>query len=384
MAQRMGMTSLKRNARVYDDLKRLIKRQIQSKLLKPNDCVLTELELCNKYKLSRVSVRSALQELVDEGLLCRLRGKGTFVAEPKYVAQTQMLGVLVPNIAWHFFNEVVRGIEDVARDHGYAIALGNTDEDATKEAEYIHDFTRTETKKVKGMILTPPNDSHVSPEAYRQLTEDKIPFVLIDKLPDTLGDMGLDYVIPDNVEASRLAVSHLLDLGYRRIGYFGFRRRRESYTNAKRLEGYRNALDRGGVAFDDELVKDAGTYNEDSARDDHVAHALKDLLSKGISALFVVSDLDAKVVLEELQKMNVVVGRDIAVASCDNIDISEYLTPSLTTIHLPTCRMGAIAAEMLIRKIEGKKKMPSSVLAPELIIRRSSGGAAVSGTADQK
>jgi len=147
-----------------------------------------------------------------------------------------------------------------------------------------------------------------------------------------------------------LTVNHLLELGHKKIGYFGFRRHKDSYINIRRLDGYKKALADYGITFAENLVKDSGAHPEELVEQDDIVDALKDLLDKGVTGLFAVSDLDAERVMAELKKMGIRIPGDVAIVSCDNIDISEYFTPPLTTVSHTTYLMGKIAGEMLIKK----------------------------------
>ncbi len=165
------------------------------------------------------------------------------------------------------------------------------------------------------------------------------------------------------------AVDHLLSLGHRRVGLI---------TNAplvyaaarQRLEGYHKALERAAVPYDDSLVRE-GNFDEESG---YVA--IKELLNVDDSptAVFVASDMVAMGTLRALQDEGVSVPEQVAIVGFDDITAARFITPALTTVHVPTFGLGWSAAELLIRVIDGETPNETNVLLDtELVIRESCG-----------
>jgi LacI family transcriptional regulator len=173
----------------------------------------------------------------------------------------------------------------------------------------------------------------------------------------------------DNVQAAVKAVDHLLALGHRCVGMI---------TNAplvyaasqQRLEGYRRGLRKAGIAYREELVRE-GNFDEESGYG-----AIRDLLAMNDppTAAFVASDMVAMGALRALHDCGVRVPEDMAIVGFDDITAARFITPGLTTFHVPTFGLGWSAAELLIRIIQGDRPHRTDVrLGTELMVRESCG-----------
>jgi LacI family transcriptional regulator len=177
----------------------------------------------------------------------------------------------------------------------------------------------------------------------------------------------------DNIQGALTAVNHLLTLGHRRVGMI---------TNApliyaasrQRLEGYRKALEQAGVPYDEALVHE-GNFDEESGY-----AAICDLLAldEPPSAVFIASDMVAIGALRALQEGRVSVPEKVAIVGFDDVTAARFITPALTTVHVPTFGLGWGAAELLVRIIDGEQPKDRHVLLDtELIIRESCGASGV-------
>jgi DNA-binding LacI/PurR family transcriptional regulator len=213
-----------------------------------------------------------------------------------------------------------------------------------------------------GLILSGPRSDDA---ALTQLYQDQFPLVLHGQLPDT----DIPSVDVDNVQGAMIAVEHLLRLGHRRIG---------TITNAplaytasqQRLEGYRRALERWGLPYDETLVR-CGNFDEESG-----LRAMESLLGldERPTAVFIASDMVAIGALRALREHSLRAPEDIALVGFDNIAAARFITPALTTVHVPAFGLGWAAAELLIRIIEGDQPAETQVrLETELIVRESCG-----------
>lgn len=174
-------------------------------------------------------------------------------------------------------------------------------------------------------------------------------------------------VVFDRAEAAYLAVSHLIGLGHRRIGYAGAR--------DDRLVGYRNALLDRGLAYDEWLVTSDESSNEPEDGYRHAQHLAQ--LIQPPTAVFACSDEVAIGMISGLQVAGRSVPEDVALASVDDIPWAAYVHPPLTTVHVPKAEMGAYAVRMLHGWGARRESTPVSVVLPiELIVRESCGGRA--------
>ena len=231
----------------------------------------------------------------------------------------------------------MRGVEDVAYEAGYSLFLCNTDEDHVKEASYIE---LAVAENVAGLILTPSGArTDLSP-----LLNFAIPVVLADR---TLPTQEADSVLVDNVSGAYRAVEHLLAGGYERIACITGPL--TTTTGHERRVGYRKALEQAGVAVEDCLVRVAD-FREDGGR-----IAMQELLAerKRPDAVFVTNHLMTIGALQAIAKAKLVIPRDIAVVSFDDMPWSSLLQPSLTAVAQPAYDIGVEAARLLLSRLAG-------------------------------
>lgn len=182
---------------------------------------------------------------------------------------------------------------------------------------------------------------------------------------------GVSLVGSDQREVGRLATRHLLELGHRRIATVTGPSTRHAARS--RLTGYRQALQAAGVELDRELIEMSDWTAEGGDR------ATRRLLEtdRRLTAVVVQNDLMAIGVLHALHDLGVAVPDEVAVVGCDDLPVTAYTTPPLTTIHLPFAETGATAVDLLLRQIEHRDEAPRRVLLPLRLVARVSSGARV-------
>ena len=276
--------------------------------------------------------------------------------------RSHLIGVIVPDLMHSYFAEIYRGVESEARPLGYRNLICNTDEDAAKEV----DETEALLPRIDGLIVAsalPPDKAGF----YRRIIKGGAKVVLIDR---RLEGLRCPVVTTDDVQVGALATEHLIALGHKRIGHL---RGTAASTAAGRFEGYRRALAKHKLRFDQSLVRDCGFTEREGYE------AMRGWLAKGNvpRAIFAVNDPAAIGAMQALEEAGVQVGRDVALVGGGNIHYADMLRVPLTTVSWSRSEMGREAARLLIQLIEGKeppsKKARHIVLTPELVVRSSSG-----------
>ncbi len=175
-------------------------------------------------------------------------------------------------------------------------------------------------------------------------------------------DINYDQIISDGYQASLTAMEHLMGLGHTRIGYIGETESEDRYT------GYRSALSLHGLSFKKEYIADVPLSSEGGYR------GAKELLARkaDISAIFCSNDITAIGAMRAIQESGLRIPQDISVISIDDIDTAGYLSPMLTTIHMPVEEMGQMTAKILIDRIEGGHHLPIRMNLPFYIASRES------------
>jgi LacI family transcriptional regulator len=221
--------------------------------------------------------------------------------------------------------------------------------------------------QVEGVLIAPVGDS--SKPHLRLLTRNGVPFVLIDR---SIAGFDGDLVQGDSIAGARQLVTHLMELGHRRIGMIieGL----EVSTARDRLQGYREALVSGGVPFDETLVANSSTIDPADARE-----ATFQLLDHADppTAIFAVNNIAVVGVVEAARDRGLDIPRDLALVCFDDIEHVSRIYPFLTVMAQPAETFGTIATQLLLDRIGSRVAQRSRmvVLPADFIVRQSSGAA---------
>ncbi len=287
------------------------------------------------------------------------------IARSLITSRTHTLGALLPDLHGEFFSEVIHGIDLAAREKGFHLLVSRS----STSADELTSALRSMRGRVDGLIVMAPDVDASS--ALRQ-SAGQVVTVLVNPevaLP------GLHAVSIDNTDGARAIVRHLLSLGHRRIATITGPA--HNIDARQRLEGWRIALTEAGLDPSPEL-EFRGDFSEPSGYD-----AAAELLraTPRPSAVFVANDYMAIGAMGALQDAGVRVPDDIAITGFDDIQMSRYLTPPLTTVNVPMLQLGQRAVKLLLEgagagPAEGRRE----VLATTLVVRSSCGAHA--GAAD--
>ena len=269
--------------------------------------------------------------------------------------RVRVCAVIIADIENPFFTSVVRGIEDVAYAEGYRLVLCNSDEDVTKEREYLDIALR---ERMAGVVIAAASTSESKMDRVR---EAGTPVVAIDREVETA---DIDAVMVDNRAGGLAATQHLLDNGWRRVGCVVGPSRIS--TSNERLDGYRMALSQRGVTFDRSLVRRAD-FREDGGY--KATRALLEL-DDPPDALFVANNLMTLGALHAIQDAGLRVPDDLGIVGFDDSPAADLMRPRLTVVAQPTYQIGRVAGQLLLTPQPDTPR--HEVLSPQLIVRESS------------
>jgi DNA-binding LacI/PurR family transcriptional regulator len=257
-----------------------------------------------------------------------------------------------------FLPQVLNGLTHAAAAQNYHVLI----EPIPPESEPGAYLRLVRERHVDGIILSGPR---FDDEELLRFHAEGWPLVMMGQLPNT----DLMFVDIDNVGSAAAATQHLIALGHRRIALIT--NAQPTYTaTMERLTGYRQALESACLAYDETLVEFGGFTPPSGA----VAMNRLLQLSPRPTAVFVASDTVALGALQAIRGCGLRVPNDIALVGFDDVPLSEFVDPPLTTIRLPAYGLGWGAADLLIRAINHEEIQQRSVLLEsELIVRKSCG-----------
>lgn len=270
--------------------------------------------------------------------------------------ETRKILVLLDTISNQFYSRVVRGIEECAREQGYAVMICMTHGDPQVESGFLQ---LLKTHLVDGAVfLTSAADGAF---LARELSG-----VRVVQACEPQDSFPTPSVSIDNQRAGSEAARYLMGMGHREIAFLGAGERFGS--SVKRREGFLSALAEAGVPIRPEWIVEEGFSVRAGER------AAKRLLSldRLPGAAFCVADSMAAGAIREFVRQGVRVPGDISIMGFDNTQLSEVYQPSITTTRQPQYEIGWQAMALLLRQIAGETLPPEQILLPHEIIERES------------
>ena len=251
-------------------------------------------------------------------------------------ARTASLGVLVQDLSNDYSAQLLRAVEDLARERGVVVMSSSLDEEEARERELVTSFI---ARRVDGLILMPAS----SDQSYLQNeVRAGLAVVVVDRPPSFI---PLDSVAVDNRGGAQTAVRHLVKHGHRRISFIGDLIR--IATAAERLAGYEAALAEAGVAFDPALVR------LDVRTSDAAQEATEDLLASDHppTAIFAGRNVNAIGAARALRRLDL--AHTVALVGFDDFPMSDLVEPAITVIRQDVAAVGHTAADLLLRRLDG-------------------------------
>ena len=249
---------------------------------------------------------------------------------------SKFIGLVADGVATTpFAGQIIHGAQDEAWKHGYALLIANTEGNSELEQDAIAMMLEY---KVRGILYS--TWFHRQTDIPASLRE--ADFVLVNCFSD---EQGARAVVPDEVQGGRSATEILLAHGHRRIAFINATI--PAPAKDGRLQGYREALEEAGIAFDPALVMEAYPDQEGGYL------ATEELLKRGVSAVYCYNDRMAMGLYDGLRERGLSIPEDMAVVGFDNQEvIAAHLRPPLSTVALPHYELGAAGVRTLLG-IEG-------------------------------
>jgi LacI family xylobiose transport system transcriptional regulator len=266
--------------------------------------------------------------------------------------------LVFPDLDTVWAMEILRGVENIAKPRGLSVVVTETGTRHAPAPDWVAGVLR---RRPVGVVLV---FSDLADDAKAQLRSRAIPFVVVDPAGDPASDVPS--VGSANWSGGLAATRHLIELGHTRIA--AITGPDDMMCSHARLDGYRSAMNTAGVAVDESLVA-YGNFHVDGGRD----HA-KVMLARldRPTAIFAGSDLQALGVLDAARSLGIQVPAQLSIVGYDDLQLAQWTSPALTTVHQPLTLMAEEAARLVVRMSEEDlHDIPRVDLATRLVVRES-------------
>lgn len=305
------------------------------------------------------STRRKVNQVIDE-----LNYRPRAVAQKGFQADlNKSIGLIIKESDNPYFADVIDGARERGNEEGYTILSASSEGDYDYEQQIVDVF---KSKDVDGLTIIPVLKSGADLSHIFGLKRRNFPLVLLEEVQG----VQVSLVDIDNEEASKMATKHLIDTGHERIVHFAGPE--YSMHSVERARGIRQAFSESTLVYSDDLIIQAGAHLSDGYRTgkEYFGALTDDERPTGVICY---NDLVAFGLMRVLKELEINVPGEVSVIGCDDIELAQYTSPSLTSIQIPKFEMGYRAVDMLIDQIESDQTLaPDKVhLDAELIQRES-------------
>ena len=276
--------------------------------------------------------------------------------------KTKTIGIIIPEIVHHFFATVISGIEQVANENGYNVIVCLSDESFDKEVINMELLANGSTD---GFILSLSKETQQKKDFHhiQEIISQGMPVVMFDRVTN---DVFCDKVIIDDQQAAYDAIQFFISRGFKKIALLTT----VDYVSVGKLrtDGYLKALRENGIEINEDLI----VKIEDI---DNCSNKIESLIrNQEFDALFAVNELFAVTAIKTANKIGKTVPDDFSVIGFTDGIISQFSTPSISTVSQNGIKMGRKAAKMLIDRLEKEEEdelYTTEIIETELVLRES-------------
>ncbi len=353
----------------YLQVKESLLQHFEEQHYQPDQKIPTESELIAQFNVSRITIRQALAELAQEGVIYKKHGSGSFFSGKTRATQqiNRLIGVLTPRITYYIYPYIIEGIDDVAHQKRYNIVLGNAAANPEKEAVCLRQLLE---QPIDGLLFEPTGGYQdiENAEIFHMVKKLTMPVVLINWAIDAL---GVSYVSPDDFAGGLQATSYLAECGHRRIAYIY---PDDKMPSQQRYAGHKHALETHGIEHESRFDKPVtGVHWDEAGSIERLVQELLDLGDDRPTAMVFFNDDAALRAYPIIRKAGLTIPDDISIIGYDDADFAARIDVPLTTIVHPKYQIGKWAAEILFDEIscDGPRPPHQMIIKPTLAVRDS-------------
>lgn len=348
----------------YDEIAKAMRRDLLADSLAPHSVFLTDREAVERYGASRITVRRAFAILEEEGLIYRVRGRGTMV-NPNPGKKIRFVAFMGECLVRNGIEPmIIKGAEDQLASGETNLIICNMENSPRRAMQYAQRLVDTD---IDGVILTPLlTEVEANIRLVEFLAAQKVPMVLVGRSVPPLRDRVFS-ILADNHCGGCEVAEHLLSLGHRRIAFFHSIGLALCSALRDRHAGFVEALEAAGLPLDPALSAQCAITELPL-----ILRRWMDM-PEPPTAVFVDNDITLMRFVEVALAKGLRIPHDISVAGFDDLPNLPTSIPH-TTIHVPHYEIGRMAAAQLVDLIRNPKLPPQQTLTPvSLVIRKSTG-----------
>ena len=343
-----------------------LRREIARGVFRDGQTLMTEEELRLRFDVSRQTIRQAIALLEDDGLVDRRRGSGTYVRHgPRRRQGMIRVGVVATYITDYIFPSILQGIESALNEAGAVMSLSATYNDSRTERDILE---RMLEGNVDGLIIEGTRTARESPntDLFERFAERNIPVLFINGYYPGLA--SVPHLQMDDYAGGRMAAEVALERGYRRpAGVF----KTDDIQGRERLQGFMEEMTRRGIDVPDERLLCFGTDERMNLFRTPQGEAFTEmLLKRKADCVVCYNDVFAATLMDIVKNRGMQLPEDLGFIGFDNATFSWMVRPTLTTLGHPKEEFGRMAAEKVLRMINGDRE--KSVNMPWNLVMRDS------------
>ncbi len=273
--------------------------------------------------------------------------------------KSSTIGVVVPSINNMFFPEVINGIESSLKLNSLSLILACSNNDKEEEKSCINNLL---ARNVSGIIVIDPSTDNIKSEFYHNISK-QTPFVFVNGHSVST---NISSVVNDESLGASMALHYLLENNHKDILFV---RGKDSYSYDIKEKVYKEIME-GLNNFNHGNIINIGNGNSGETVDNTIKIFLNILKTSSATAVFACNDLMAVGVLNACKKLDLDVPNDLSIIGYDNIDLSKFVEPKLTTIDQNMFLLGTNAAALLLEKIEFNNSCSKRIILINSLIER--------------
>lgn len=351
----------------YMDIVTDIKEQVANGVLLPGSKIKSENELSEEYGLSRQTVRHSIAVLEEDGLVRRVKGSGTYIADNALTDRSnrKKIAVVTTYVNNYIFPQMIQHMEKVLADSGYMVQIYFTYNRISKEREILEGII--EADEVAGIIIEATKSNLPNPNLkyFEKMKQMHIPVLFINTYYE---ELNMPHVSINDVQAGALATEHVIEKGHTKIGGVF---KLDDGQGAKRYFGFLETINKAGISISGNDILWFDTVDIESPENIESLYERMHSRLGSRTAIVFYNDEVATKLMESFKKHGIRVPDDISIIGIDDSVASTNEEDQITSVIFPTKDVADKAAKNLLELIKNPKFDGTYEFSLELVERNS-------------